>query len=351
MASIQELQKALDNKQLDTSTLNSKQLRSLDKAFKAGVLTGYANVNELRTEQGSAAETLAAEKEKQLRPFQAATVSAIYPEGIERADFEMIGDVTGNIIPYLLDSKKIMSQMTLRGGAAEYGLTSATNNFSKFSKLAGTVGKRTVLGRVAAVAQRAANFGRAALEQLKYGTKAAGKIMPKGIQARPHALPTQLLQTELKSQLLGMGGAGTGSLLYGMAEAATDIGGAAQEDLANVSDNAIDKLPPVEQEIVHATTAMKNAMIYNGIGFGLLPMLAATGRGLKGLLGLEGKIAKDIAEEAYKYGYNGNLSMVMDRNRGSVARFFKDFMRTIGVFPLIGPPRTAQRRAVVWTMV
>ena len=346
MASIQELQKALDKKELDTSTLNSKQLRSLDKAFKAGILTGYASVNELRTEQGLAAETLATEKEKQLRPFQAATVSAIYPEGIERADFEMIGDVTGNVIPYLLDSKKIMSQLTLGGGRAEYGLTSATNNFSKFSKLAGTVGKRTVLGRVAAVAQRAANFGRAALEQLKYGTKAAGKIMPKGIQARPHMLPTQLLQTELKSQMLGMGGAGTGSLLYGMAEAATDIGGAAQEDLANVSDNAIDKLPPVEQEIVHATTAMKNAMIYNGIGFGLLPMLAATGRGLKGLLGLKGKVAKDIAEEAYQYGYNGNLSMVMDRNRGSIARFFKDFMRTIGVFPLIGPPRTAQRRSL-----
>ena len=346
MADIKKLQEALDKKAVDTSKLNRQQLGALDKAFKEGILTGYNSVSELQHEQGGAAETLATEKEKQLRPFQAATVSAIYPEGIERADFEMVGDVTGNVIPYLLDSKKIMSQMTLGGGAAEYGLTSATNNFSKFSKLAGTVGKRTVLGRVAAVAQRAANFGRAALEQLKYGTKAAGKIMPKGIQARPHMLPTQLLQTELKSQMLGMGGAGTGSLLYGMAEAATDIGGAAQEDLANVSDNAIDKLPPVEQEIVHATTAMKNAMIYNGVGFGLLPMLAATGRGLKGLLGLKGKVAKDIAEEAYQYGYNGNLSMVMDRNRGSIARFFKDFMRTIGVFPLIGPPRTAQRRSL-----
>lgn len=353
MASVQELQKALDKKELDTSTLNKKQLRSLDKAFKAGVLTGYDGVNELRTEQGMAAETLAGEKEKQLRPFQAATVSPIYPEGIERADFEMIGDVTGNVIPYLLDSKKIMSQLTKGGGAAEYGLTSATNNFGKLSKLASTVGKRTapgkvvgILGRTAAVLGRAKNFGVALLEQLKYGTKAAGKIMPKGIQARPHMLPTQLLQTELKSQMLGMGGAGTGSLLYGMAEAATDVGGAVQEDLANVSDNEIDRLPPVEREIVHATTAMKNAMIYNGVGFGLLPMLAATGRGLKGLLGLKGKIAKDIAEESYKYGYNGNLSMVMDRNRGSIARFFKDFMRTIGVFPLIGPPRVAQRRAM-----
>jgi len=143
-----------------------------------------------------------------------------------------------------------------------------------------------------------------------------------------------------------MGGAGTGSLLYGMAEAATDIGGAAQEDLANVSDNEVDRLPPVEKEIFHATRAMRNAMIYNGVGFGLLPLLAATGRGLKGLLGLKGKIAKDIAEEAYKYGKDANLSMAMDRNRGSIARFFKDFMRTIGVFPLIGPPRMKQRRGL-----
>ena len=351
MADIKKLQEALDKKAVDTSKLNRKQLGALDKAFKEGILKGYDSVSELQHEQGGAAESLATEKEKQLRPFQAATVSAMYPEGIERVDFEMVGDITGNVIPYLLDAKKILSQITMGGGRAEYGLTITTNNFSKFGKLAGKVASKTpagktigILGRVAAVAKRAANFGKAALEQLKYGTKAAGKIMPKGIRARPHMLPTQLLQTELKSQILGMGGAGTGSLLYGMAEAATDIGGAAQEDLANVSDNEIDRLPPVEQEIVHATKAMRNAMIYNGIGFGLLPMLNAAGRGLKGLLGLKGKIAKDIAEEAYKYGNDANLSMVMDRNRGSIARFFKDFMRTIGVFPLIGPPRQKLRR-------
>jgi len=355
MADIKTLQEALDKKAVDTSKLNRKQLGALDKAFKEGILKGYNSVSELQHEQGGAAETLAAEKEKQLRPFQAATVSAVYPEGIERADFEMVGDITGNVIPYLLDSKKIMSQMTMGGGAAEYGLTSATNNFSKFGKLASKVGMRTpvgkavgILARTAAVAKRAANFGKAALQQFKYGSPGVSKMIPGmgRVQAKAHMLPTQLLHTELKSQMLGMGGAGTGSLLYGMAEAATDVGGAVQEDLANVSDNAIDKLPPVEKEIVHATAAMKNAMIYNGIGFGLLPMLSAAGRGLKGLLGLKGKIAKDIAEEAYKYGNDANLSMVMDRNRGSVARFFKDFMRTIGVFPLIGPPRMAQRRSL-----
>jgi len=355
MADIKTLQEALDNKKIDTSKLNRKQLGALDKAFKEGILKGYNSVSELQHEQGGAAETLATEKEKQLRPFQAATVSAVYPEGIERADFEMVGDITGNVIPYLLDSKKIMSQLTMAGGAAEYGLTTATNNFSKFGKLASKVASRTpagkavgILARTAAVAKRAANFGKAALQQFKYGSPGVSKLIPGmgRVQAKAHMLPTQLLHTELKSQILGMGGAGTGSLLYGMAEAATDVGGAVQEDLANVSDNAIDKLPPVEQEIVHATAAMKNAMIYNGVGFGLLPMLSAVGRGLKGLLGLKGKIAKDIAEEAYKYGNDANLSMVMDRNKGSIARFFKDFMRTIGVFPLIGPPRMAQRRSL-----
>ena len=113
MADIKTLQEALDKKAVDTSKLNRKQLGALDKAFKEGILKGYNSVSELQHEQGGAAETLATEKEKQLRPFQAATVSPIYPEGIERADFEMVGDVTGNVIPYLLDSKKIMSQLTL----------------------------------------------------------------------------------------------------------------------------------------------------------------------------------------------------------------------------------------------
>jgi len=52
MASIQELQKALDNKQIDTSTLNNDQLNALDKAFKSGELKGYDSVRDLRMEQG-----------------------------------------------------------------------------------------------------------------------------------------------------------------------------------------------------------------------------------------------------------------------------------------------------------
>ncbi len=47
MASIQELQKALDQKKIDTSTLNNDQLNALDKAFKSVELTGYDSVRDL----------------------------------------------------------------------------------------------------------------------------------------------------------------------------------------------------------------------------------------------------------------------------------------------------------------
>jgi len=356
MASIQELQKALDNKQIDTSTLNNKQLNALDKAFKSGELKGYDGVGELRMEQGRAANILAREKEEQLRPFQKAT-QGITPtgEGIERADFEMIGDITGSIVPYFLDASKISEQMIRSGGAGTYGLQSVTQNTRQWGGLVGKVarliGKKTPIGKVAtmlprttATLQRVANFGRAALQQLRYSspTVMGKKIFGKG--GRMHAAPTQLLHTEAKSQLLGMGGAGVGSALYGMAEAVTDIGGATQEDLANVSANEIDRLPPVEREIVHASEAMKNAMIYNGLGFGLMPMLSATFRGIGHLLGLEGQPAKIFAKEAYDHGYKANLSAAMDQNKNFFAKFFANMMKTIGVFPLISGGRRNQRR-------
>ena len=158
MADLQTLQEAIDNKQVDTSKLNRQQLGALDKAFKDGILKGYNSVAELQHELGGAAQTLATEKEKKLRPFQAATVSAVYPEGIERADFEMVGDVAGNMIPYILDGKKILNQITMSGGAAQYTLQASNHNIGRFQSLAGKVVSRTpagrtvgILGRVAAV--------------------------------------------------------------------------------------------------------------------------------------------------------------------------------------------------------
>ncbi len=108
-----------------------------------------------------------------------------------------------------------------------------------------------LLGRTAAVWNRVARGVDKAVQQVKYGVGMRGGQMFQG--------PSQLLQTELKSQAAGIAGAGAGSVTYGIAEALTDQGGATHEDLARVSENEIDKLSPVDQEVVHASRARTGA--------------------------------------------------------------------------------------------
>ena len=347
MASISQLQKALDNNQIDTSTLNREQLTALDKGFKTGTLKGYPNVNALREEQGVAAETLAKEKEQQLAPFEAAT-------GLKRIDFELAGDVTGSLMPYMLDANKIARATIASGGKANFALARVAEQAHKMGKLAQAVTfagiKRTpagkpisMLGRTAAVWNRFARGADKLIAQGKYGL---GKKKPGifGEGTRVHYAPTQLLATELKSQAGGIAGAGLGSITYGIAEALTDIGGATHEDLARVSENDIDKLSPLHQEIVHASEAMSNAMIFNAGAFLLVPLLGGIGRFTQGIMGLKGKQAEIIAKEAYKYGYKTNLSATMNEHQNWFAGFIKNYNKSIGIFPVVGAARKRYRR-------
>ena len=331
MASIAALQKAIDNNAIDVSTLNREQLMGLDKAFQTGVLKGYPNVGAMMEEQGAAAETLAKDKEAQLRPFEAAT-------GLKRLDFELVGDVAGSLMPYIQDRNKIAQAFISSGGKANYGLANLGNNAYKMSNLASKIMIRSpagkmvgLLGRTAAVWNRVARGIDKAQQQVRYGLGMKGGKM--------YAAPSQLLQTELKSQALGMAGAGMGSITYGVAEALTDTGGATHEDLARVSENEIDKLSPVEQELVHANKAMSNAMIFNAGGFLLMPLLGGIGSWTKGILGMKGKQAEIIAKNAYKYGYDTNLSAVMNENHGAFAGFVRQFNKSVGVFPWIAGKR------------
>ena len=330
MASIPQLQKAIDNNAIDVSTLNREQLMGLDKAFQTGILKGYPNVGAMMEEQGAAAQTLAKEKEQQLRPFEAAT-------GLKRLDFELVGDVAGSLMPYIQDRNKIAQAFIASGGRANYGLVNLGNNAYKMSNLASKIMFRRggklmqMLPRTTAIWNRVARGIDKATKQVKYGLGAKGGQMFYG--------PSQLLQTELKSQGLGMAGAGMGSITYGVAEALTDTGGATHEDLARVSENEIDKLSPVEQEIVHANKAMSNAMLFNAGGFLLMPLLGGIGRWTKGILGMQGKQAEIIATNAYKYGYDTNLSAVMNENHGAFAGFVRQFNKSVGVFPWIAGKR------------
>ncbi len=47
VADLPTLQKAIDEKNIDTRKLSSEQLQALDQAFKSGELTGYDSVKDL----------------------------------------------------------------------------------------------------------------------------------------------------------------------------------------------------------------------------------------------------------------------------------------------------------------
>src|SRR6056300_1988384 len=226
MATIQELQNRLDNKTFDPSNLDDKQRAAVDLAFQQGQLKGYKNVAEVEKERNIGASLIAKEKEAKADPFKTAT-KGIFPftgEGVERSDLELIGDVAGSGAVYLNDMPKIVSAFT-RDPSATYAadkLRAASINFDKYEK---ALGKLPVIRNFKMLGSVARSFGR-----VVDGFRTVSKA------------PSQLLVTEAKSQLAGSAGAGAGSVLYDMANVATDFNVAVNKDLAAISDNDIKKL-------------------------------------------------------------------------------------------------------------
>jgi hypothetical protein len=316
MATLQELQKRLDEKTFDPSALNNDQRAAVDLALESGQLKGYTNVAEVEKERNLGAKLLAREKTKKADPFKTAT-EGIFPftgEGIERSDLELIGDVAGSGAVYLNDMPKIVSAFT-RDPSATYAadkLRAASINFDKYEK---ALGKLPVIRNFKMLGSVARSFGRVA-----DGFRTVSKA------------PSQLLVTEAKSQLAGAGGAGAGSVLYDMANVATDFNVAANNDLGEISDNDVKKLPYSQQVLLHSVEAMRNAAFFNLAGSSLAPILGATLKGTKGILGL-GKESKEMAEAAQKRGIYLSASTVAQTEKFG-GKIVQGFEKVFGVFPL-----------------
>jgi hypothetical protein len=316
MATLQELQKRLDEKTFDPSALNNDQRAAVDLALESGQLKGYTNVAEVEKERNLGAKLLAREKTKKADPFKTAT-EGIFPftgEGIERSDLELIGDVAGSGAVYLNDMPKIVSAFT-RDPSATYAadkLRAASINFDKYEK---ALGKLPVVKNFKMLGSVARAFGRVA-----DGFRTVSKA------------PSQLLITEAKSQLAGAGGAGAGSVLYDMANVATDFNVAANNDLGEISDNDVKKLPYSQQVLLHSVEAMRNAAFFNLAGSSLAPILGATLKGTKGILGL-GKESKEMAEAAQKRGIYLSASTVAQTEKFG-GKIVQGFEKVFGVFPL-----------------
>ena len=328
MATLQELQTRLDNKTFDPSALNEQQVAAVDLAFQQGKLKGYKNVAEVTKERDIGATLIAKEKELKADPFKTATKGKIpfTDEGVERSDLELVGDVTGSGAVYLKDMNKIVSAFS-RDPSASYGadkLRAAAMNFDKYEKM---LNKLPYVRRFKLLGNVARPFAR-----FFDGFRTASKA------------PSQLLLTEAKSQLAGSAGAGAGSLLYDAANLATDFKTAAFNDLGNVSENDIKKLPYAQQVLVHSVEAARNALFFNLAGSSLAPILGATLRGTKGILGL-GKESKELAEAAAKRNIELSASTVAQTEKFG-GKIVQGFEKVFGVFPFANIFAKRQRTKV-----
>ena len=156
--------------------------------------------------------------------------------------------------------------------------------------------------------------------------------------------PTQLITTEAKAQLAGSVGAGAGSVLYDMANVATDFQTATNNDLGDVSNNDIKKLPYAQQVLVHSAEAMRNALFFNLAGSSLGPILAHTLRGMKGIVGL-GKESKELTEAAAKRNIQLSASTVAQTEKFG-GKIVQGFEKTFGVFSPLQTYLQKQRAAV-----
>lgn len=332
MATLQELQQKLDDKTFDPSKLNREQEAAVNIAFKEGQLKGYKDVSEIRKEREIGAALVAKEKSERAQPFTTAT-QGLTPSGtgIERRDMELIGDVGAGFSVYLKDAPKVVEALK-RGqsfGAVDKA-RAMTMNMDKY---------KNILSNLPYIRN---------VKLLRNAARAVGRVGD-GLRlvglSRAGGAPSQILQTEVKSQFASALGAGGGSVLYDVANLSTDFKNAVFTDLADVSNNDINKLSYPEQVTVHAAEAMKNALFFNAFGSALMPILGTTMRGLKGPLGIGSKESKEMAELAASKGMKMDISSLASE-KGLFGKFVNTFWKTIGVFPTIGFFKRRQRAKI-----
>jgi len=322
MATIEGLQKALDNKTLDPSDFDNDQKIILDELLRSGNLKGYNSINEIIRERAGAAVDIARQKQAQINPFQKATKEAGFE--ITRADLETVGDLSLGTIAYLQDKDKLINTLKKSLGAVEYGvdrqaLNFRTMQFDKYEKLL----------KSAPIIRGIKPFARVA--------GVVGK-MADGFRQIRKAGASQFLQTELKSIGYGAGGAFGGSLAFDAANYATDFTAASTLDISELTDDDVSKLPAPQKMLFHALAAAENATLFNGGAASLGPLLQLAGSGIKRSLGLSGPDVENIVRASRESGVPTNILAVTDENSTFFARGVKNLLNVVGVFPATSGP-------------
>ena len=132
MATLKDIQDAIDNKTFDPSKLTPKQRRLVDEAIKRGALKG-PTTGEITQQRRGAAQDVALMEAASKDPIGV----RLQQEGSAldgRSEAVLAGDLIGSITPYVTRRKKIFSEAKSKIPGDKYtGLFARTKMFNNFA--------------------------------------------------------------------------------------------------------------------------------------------------------------------------------------------------------------------------
>lgn len=308
---LESLQQKLDNNALNPREYNQEQLTTIDNLLEQGVLKG-PRMNEIIQNFNAMEETIAKEKQFAKDPLGVALQDRSILEGEvtglipTRPGAELVGDLTGSLIPYFRNKEALVNSLKLPKAAQSSLFAQKAANLSRYLEKIPRIGK-------------AFRFTRGIL-------MGAAKAADAATSARLKPL----IATEAQSLLYGAAGAATGVAGYDLVNRSIgkDLAVAINSDLANMPDQE------VQQDTgAAALQAFKNSLLWGGAATATLPLLGGMGKGIKALFGLKGQKALELSQFANQKGLPIPLLSAM--NGGPLSNLGKSYFKTVGVFPFV----------------
>jgi hypothetical protein len=308
---LESLQQKLDTNSLNPREYNREQLSTIDNLIEQGVLKG-PRMNEIVQNFNATAETLAKEKEFAKDPLGVALQDRSIFQGEltglipTRPGAELVGDVTGSLLPYLRNKDVLINSLKLPKAAQNKLFTQKAIELSRYLEKIPRIGK-------------AFKFTRGIL-------MGAAKAADAATSARLKPL----IATEIQSVIGGAVGAAGAVGGYDLINrnVGKDLAIAINQDLANLKDQ------DVQSDTGTAMVeAFKNSMYWGAGASALLPVAGGFAKGIKSLFGLKGDKALELAQFAYDKGLPIPLLAAMEK--GPLSGLGKSYFKTVGVFPFV----------------
>ena len=299
MSTLDKLQKALDNKTLNTDSLTNQQKIIIDELIRQKKLKG-PTTSELSELRGAARRKAAREKEFFQDPLKVGT-------GVGQPTYELAGDLAGSIFPYAYNRKKIF----------------------RAAKEGNLLGKGP--GYFASQAVKVADRLPGRFKFLGGAIRGLGKLF----DPLSRAYRGPLLQTEVQSVLGGTIGAGAGALTYDVLneQAGVEIAAAISDDLSEIPEGEVNR-----NTLDNMGKAMQTALLWNSGASLLSPFIFGPfGRVIQKAFGTTGPKQKELAQFARDKGLPLPLLSALKEGQGTFSGLGRNYFRFMGVFPLVAP--------------